>query len=125
MNFSDLSAADLALASELSPSLISRYLNGKTDIKGDNLLKLLAALEVDLSQILKKELLSRLSGRPAKDEIDDDLALMFHGLDEINQKTILSVILASSSARDEESFAARKRLFEKSKTLAFRKRRYA
>lgn len=124
INVGGLNSTDVAKASELTPSTVSRYLNGKTDIKSENLAKLLASLGVDLSLILRRKIISRLNGLKSDSTIDDDLSLALHSLCEVDQKTILNTIVASMPpTADFETKQAGQRLIQKARSLAIRKRR--
>ena len=126
INLADMNASDIATTADLTPSTVSRYLNAKTDIKSESLLKILKCLGIDLGQILRKELLNKLNGRSIVSRGDDDLLLVMQTLNEIDQKTILNTIIdALPSTAGMEAKEASGRLATQARGLAIRKRRYA
>lgn len=126
INLQDLNAKELAESAGLTPSTVSRYLNGKTDIKSESLIKMLKSLGIDLRQIMKREVLNRLNGRTTISQLDEDLLLAVHSLGEIDQKTVLNTIVSALPPhKGPEVQEAGQRLSIQARSLAMRKRRYA
>lgn len=125
-NLRDASATELSAEAGVNPSTVSRYLNGTTDLKTESFVKILRALGVQVDRILQRELLNRLINKSVDCEIEDDLVLVFNTLSELDQKSILHMILSSPShAPSLEVKSARRNLFLKVQNLALRKRRLA
>lgn len=119
----NLTAKDLAVTTKLTSATLSRYLNGKTDIKSESFIKILDAFNIDLHDLLQKSLFKKIKEESASSLVTEDLSLVFCSLDELDQKTLLNSMVSALPSRTSSQISlAAKNLTSYASGLGLRKR---
>lgn len=122
MGLKGLNAQSLARRTTITSATLSRYLNGKTDIKSENLIKILAELNIDLRELLKKSLVRSFNNH-SDDSFTSEFARVFCSLEQLDQKTIIQLAVSSlPSDLPAELQIASEKLSQHARNLGLRKR---
>ncbi len=97
MTLRGINQVDLSIKSGVSPTALSRYLSGSSDLRSENLLKLMKALGSDFNEIVKKEI-SKSLGNDDLSNISEDIQKVLLSLDSISKKTLIETIISQGKA---------------------------
>lgn len=107
MTLRKIKPADMAKKTKVSKASISKFLNQKSDLRAEALIKILAALGTDFDSIMMSEINNAL-GQGKEQSIGEDIRYLLENADPITRKTITDTLIASF--KSEKNFEIKSRL---------------
>lgn len=107
MTLRKIKPADLAKKTKVSKASISKFLNQKSDLRAEALIKILAVLGTDFDSIMMTEINNAL-GQGKEQSIGEDIRYLLENADPITRKTITDTLIASF--KSEKNFEIKSRL---------------
>lgn len=122
IQMNNLNSKEVAFNAGLSPSTLSRFLTGKSDLGSSGFTDLLKVLGVDICDILKDAIVNQ-SARQGKESVMSELGQVFDTLTSMDQKTVIQLVLSSSPESNSKNLQDKKQMLQSySQKLAVRKR---
>jgi transcriptional regulator with XRE-family HTH domain len=102
MSLRKIKPADLAKTTNVSKASLSKFLNQKSDLRAEALIKILSALGTDFDTIMMSEINNAL-GQGKEQSIGEDIRFLLENADPITRKTITDTLITSfKSAKNPE-----------------------
>lgn len=102
------SALQVAKASSIPSSSLTRYLAGETDLRSSSLIKVLENLGIDLESLLAKRMQDLLNESAESSELGEALETLVRESDPISARTILQTVAVRSNSNSKKAEEARR-----------------
>lgn len=106
MSLRKIKPAELAKRTNVSKASLSKFLNQKSDLRAEALIKILSALGTDFDSIMMTEINNAL-GQGKQESIGEDIRFLMENADPITRKTIADTLIASFKSEKNHEIKSR------------------